>query len=61
MLSFVLITIISLSISYIAERKNSRVGMFLVALILAVYSGLRGPEVGIDTEQYYYFYEQYFG
>lgn len=58
MLAFVILSFACLAIAYIAEWKDSRVGMFICALLLALYSGLRGPSVGIDTVQYYFFYDQ---
>ena len=58
MLPFVFVSILSVLFAFFAEQRNSRICMCVLALLLASFSGLRGPDVGIDTDQYYYFYEE---
>ena len=51
---FVGICLVSYVCSWLAERTNKRVYMFISGVILVFYSGLRDISVGIDTKTYYY-------
>ena len=56
MFPFIFITIFSLILAHLAERFNRSSVMLLCALSLALFSGFRGENVGIDTENYYAIY-----
>ncbi len=58
MILFLVVTILTLFSAFFAEKRDSHIGMVVSALALALYSGLRGPSVGIDTYQYYFFYDE---
>lgn len=60
MLFFVIISFFCLVLACVAERRDNHILMLISALLLALYSGLRGVDVGIDTERYYFFYEEIF-
>lgn len=56
MISYLFVSLLTLLFSFVAEKKDSKVCCCLAMFCLAVFSGVRGPSVGIDTEQYYYFF-----
>jgi hypothetical protein len=51
-MEYLYIVAISLLLSFIIERYNSRIALLVLSLFLSSICGLRGPEVGIDTENY---------
>lgn len=50
---YVVCTVIILS--FLVERYNSKIALLLLMLILSLLCGLRGPEVGVDTQNYIQF------
>ena len=60
MFQFVFVIILSLIFAYYAEKKNSKIAFYLCSTTIALFSGLRGEYVGIDTPYTYSFFEALF-
>lgn len=43
-------------LAVVAEKKNSRIALFFVTLILSFFCGSRSIEVGVDTANYYNYF-----
>lgn len=43
---------ITIMLSYLANKRNKRIYLFLIILVLSLFVGLRGYEVGDDTQTY---------
>ena len=56
MMFFLFLTIVILISAFLAEYYKSHFAFFVTAIILVLYSGLRGPNVGFDTWAYYLSY-----
>lgn len=54
MIYMVCIVVVTLC-AFIAERSERKVPIFLIAVILSLFCGLRGVTVGVDTGNYYIF------
>lgn len=52
---YALCIVFILIISYYADRRESRFGLFLCALVLSLFCGFRGIGTGVDTIHYYNF------
>lgn len=52
MFFYIAVYLICLCIAFVADKKKNRTLALLISLILVFLTGLRGSEVGIDTENY---------
>ncbi|MBR2019300.1 MAG: EpsG family protein [Clostridia bacterium] len=52
-LFFVLLLLVLFLIARVAEKRNSKFLLFVICVVLCLYSGLRHMTVGIDTKNYY--------
>lgn len=57
-MAYIICICIVFAFSYIADKRENKICVFMIACVLSLFCGLRGVGVGVDTANYYSFMSQ---